>query len=496
MKRTTWKKHHKWLGILFTFFMLMFCVSGLVLNHREAVADINVDRTLLPSDYSFNRWNRGLIRGTLKYDCSMDELSGRVFIYGNSGIWKTDSAAAGFTDFNYGLPSGADFRNIKGMSQTIDGSLWAAGQFDLYRYDVPEKKWIMQHLPLQEGEKISDITTGGDTLVVTGRSHLYISLPPYDDFEAYTIQPYDGYDGNVSLFRTIWMLHSGEMFGLTGKLVVDGVAVVLIVLCITGILYWLLPKHIRNLKRKGKDASTSVSLLRESFRWHNGLGRYTFFILMFVAFTGWCLRPPVLIALVSLDTPAIPHTELDSDNPWNDRLRMLRYDSETEDWLLSTSEGIYSLSSLYSKPHKIEKAPPVSVMGMNVFHKDDDGSWLVGSFSGMFRWDRHADSVTDYFTGEIAEETSGPPFGKFAVSGYSDDFLGTSMVVEYNEGTDIISMPDEFKYLPMSLWNLALEVHTGRIYTVLGQGTLIYIFFAGAIAMWCLYSGYVIRKRK
>ena len=56
-------------------------------------------------------------------------------------------------------------------------------------------------------------------------------------------------------------------------------------------------------------------------------------------------------------------------------------------------------------------------------------------------------------------------------------------------------MPESFSELPMSLWNVALEVHTGRIYTILGQGTLIFIFFAGLAAMWCIYSGYVIRKK-
>ena len=32
MKRITWRKHHKWFGLLFCFFMLMFCWSGIVLN--------------------------------------------------------------------------------------------------------------------------------------------------------------------------------------------------------------------------------------------------------------------------------------------------------------------------------------------------------------------------------------------------------------------------------------------------------------------------------
>ena len=67
MKRITWRKHHKWFGLLFCFFMLMFCWSGIVLNHREAVADINVSRKWLPAGYRFEAWNGGLLRGTLHY---------------------------------------------------------------------------------------------------------------------------------------------------------------------------------------------------------------------------------------------------------------------------------------------------------------------------------------------------------------------------------------------------------------------------------------------
>ena len=32
MKRKTWRKNHKWIGIIITFFLVMFCLSGIVLN--------------------------------------------------------------------------------------------------------------------------------------------------------------------------------------------------------------------------------------------------------------------------------------------------------------------------------------------------------------------------------------------------------------------------------------------------------------------------------
>lgn len=467
--------------------MLMFCLSGIVLNHRALVADINIDRSFLPADYRYNKWNMGLLRGSIK-------CKDKVLIYGNSGIWKTDSTGHSFSDFNKGLPAGADFRNIKAMVQTPDGSLFAAGQFGLYRNDG--KGWESTPLKFSKHERISDLVLKGDTMVVVGRSYLYTSVNPYNEFGRLELKAPEGYDGNVSLFRTVWLMHSGEMFGTLGKLVMDTVAVILILLCLTGIAYWLLPKYIRKIRMSGKTAKGSTQLMKTSLNWHDKLGRYTFLILIFVAFTGWCLRPPVLIALVSFRTPAIPYTVADSYNAWNDRLRMLRYDAEFDDWILSTSEGFYSMATLRSVPVRLEKTPPVSVMGLNVWQKDSCGNWLAGSFSGMYVWDRDKNASFDYFSGEKAEDVSGPPFGKFAVSGYCDNIGEKPFVVEYHNGTSAIPMPEDFSCLPMSLWNFAQEIHTGRIYTVLGQGTLVYIFFAGMAAMWCIYTGFVIRRKK
>ncbi len=54
--------------------------------------------------------------------------------------------------------------------------------------------------------------------------------------------------GRLTVFRTIWLLHSGELFGSIGKLIVDGIAIILVLLCITGLIFWLKPKQKRLLR--------------------------------------------------------------------------------------------------------------------------------------------------------------------------------------------------------------------------------------------------------
>ena len=474
--------------------MLMFSISGIILNHRSTFSNYNVSRSWLPDDYRYDKWNNGLLRGTVPY--SVNDSVKKVVLYGASGIWITDSAASSFKDFNAGLPDNADGRHIKGCTVTPDNGLWAASQFALYRYDNKNDRWNEIALPFGNDEKLSDITVHGDTLMVVGRSHLFVSHAPYNDFKLLQIKAPEGYSGKVSLFKTVWNAHNGEIFGIGGRLFVDCIAIVIIILCITGIVYWLMPKYIRRRKKAGSSVKTSAKILKTNLNWHDKAGRYTFGILLFVVVTGWCLRPPMLIALASHEVPAIPFSTMDDDNAWGDKLRMLRYDDACGDWLLSTSEGFYSFKSLDGTPTKLAKTPPVSVMGLNAWQKDRHGNWLTGSFSGMFRWNRQACQVKDYFTGEITKSTHGSPIGSFAVSGFSDDFEQGTAIVEYAKGTDQISMPDEFEYLPMSLWNFAHEIHSGRIYTILGPVNVFFIFFAGIFAIWCLVSGYVIRMKK
>ena len=537
MKKGTWRKQHKWLGIGMSFFMLMFCLSGVLLNHRSLIKDVNVSRSYLPSRYEFQKWNGGLLRGTIDLDSPsrLDssvavDSSHCILLYGNGGIWLTDSKASFFRDFNQGLPKGADDRQIRNIvkvrntqkaatsedsatSETSDdGILFAVSPFGLYRYGEHEA-WHEVKLPLGEDEKLTDVASHGDTLVVLSRSFAYVSLPPYSAFKRVQLPTPKDYNGKVTAFRTVWLLHSGELFGMAGKLVVDAIAIVLVLLCITGFVFWLRPKR--------------KTLLKTSLQLHDKIGRYTILLTLLIALTGWCLRPPVMIALVLSKIPALPGTTLKSENPWNDKLRMIRYDETAHDWLLSTSEGFYSLNLGKTKNlgkamssgkasilgtasyvgsasvKKITSAPPVSVMGLNVLQKDAKGRWLCGSFSGLFVWDRRHGISIDYFTGKPAPKKAGAPFGNKAIAGMSQDFSVSSskshkrspVIAEYYEGTLSIAQPASMNQLPMSLWNVALEVHSGRIF-IGSIATYVFIFVMGILAIWCLWSGYRIRLAK
>ncbi len=479
MKKKTWLKHHRYFGLVLAFFILMFCVSGIVLNHPELFARMELSRGVLPDSYRYKQWNNGLLRGTEKWQ-------GKVLVYGNCGVWLTDRAARRFIYFSKGMEQGADNRNIRGLALMPGGEVFAAGTYQLYRLGRGNV-WMHQEMGLPDGERISDVTSHGDSLIVTTRSRIYVARRPYVRFTPITVAAAEGEKPRVSLFRTIWWLHSGELFGLVGKLIVDGIALVLIFLSISGVLYWLLPRISRRVHG---------GLMKWLFSWHNQVGRLTIVLTLMICITGWLLRPPLLLLIASQRVPAVPFSRLDSENAWYDKLRSVRYDEALGDWLLYTSDGFYSLRTLGSVPQRLKVQPPVSVMGLNVQKTAGGDYWLLGSFSGLFIWQRSSGMVIDYHTCRPAVVVQGPPVGSNAVAGFSSDFSVGECVVNYSSGTARLPMPQWMATLPMSLRAVALEVHTGRLYTFLGSTTVLYIFLIGMGILWCLWTGWKLRVKK
>jgi len=84
------RRQHKLSSLGVCFFLVMFCVSGIMLNHTDALADCEVSRALLPPFYRYKDWDGGLLRGTTAIS------DGRIAVYGRNGIWLTDSAGRSF----------------------------------------------------------------------------------------------------------------------------------------------------------------------------------------------------------------------------------------------------------------------------------------------------------------------------------------------------------------------------------------------------------------
>ena len=494
------RRWHKWVGLISIFFILMFAGSGIFLNHRKAISGVDVSRSLLPDKYRYSNWNNGAVKGSFKLS------SDSILVYGGSGIWLTDSLFSYFAPFSEGIKQGAENRIVGNVVGNKDMAA-AVTTFGLYLLDDESGKWEDISDRVDSKERFCDIATYGDTLVLLTRSHIFSSFSPYEAFHKQELMAPEGYKKETTLFRTLWTLHSGELFHLPGRLFVDLLGVAVILLCFTGIVVTISPKLRRHIRSGAKSHSKKVStLLRNSLTWHNKVGVVLLGFLLLLVLTGTFLRPPLLITIIGSKVGTIPGTSLNSDNPWFDKLRTIRYDRSEDEWLIYTSDGFYSVKKFTDTPYKLTETPPVNVMGVTVLEQLGEHLWAVGSFSGLFYWNREAGVAVDAYTHTIAPLRRGgmPIFGT-PVSGFSRDFKGNHTSFEYEYGARVLNR-DEVHFADMpeslhkegriSLWHLCLEIHTGRIYEpILGFFTDWFIFFSGALFLSILISGYLVYRK-
>ena len=539
----TWKKYHRWFGLVLSVFMLVFCVSGIILNHREVFSGCEVSRKWLPASYHVKNFNNGVVKGTVVKKSAAHSLSSEncdsVLVYGCAGVFLTDSRLSTWQDFNAGLPESIDERNVRHVVKAKDGSLWCAALRDVYRYDENSHRWKKVELPGNE-ERIMDVALAKDSMTVVAltRSRVFTIVPfvQYGEIvkigksssETYRVESKiipapKKYEPKTTLFKLVWHLHSGEFFGLPGKLVVDAIALVLIVLSITGILLFILPYGIRRAKKLA--AKARMKRLGKQFawnmKWHNKIGYVTIVLTLWIAITGMCLRPPLMVPLV---LSKLPQAVGEGGNVWQDKLRAIRWDAVQGDWLVSTSEGFLRVDEDFSQAPKMlpdDECPKLSPMGVTVWESDGKGGWIVGSFRGIYRWNpvNHSlNQILNYFTGKPSEETSMIPISDNLVCGYSEDFLGGKPLVfdfakgvEDAKGQAVALCNDEPKKsrneesmsdlicetAPMSLWNVALELHVGRCYSpFLGPLSDLFVFLSGLLITLVLLSGYIISHRR
>jgi hypothetical protein len=491
MKKLKWI--HRWFSLVLGLFLILWAVSGIVLNHRGLFSGMEVKRSLLSENYHYTNWNNASVRSGL-------QLGGdSLLIYGNVGIYLTDTNFLDYVPFNEGLKRGIDNRRIYKLYRSAAGNLYAGTQSGLYYYHPHAAQWQKILLPLHD-ERIPDITQRGDKLVVMSRSALWITddSPGQWEFSRFELPRALDDDGRVSLFKTLWVIHSGELLGLPGQLLVDLLALVLMFLVVTGFLYFFFPRWLRKRKKKKLASPGLVKTIRFSVKWHNKIGIWIGGFLLVTTLTGMFLRPPLLIAIATAKVAKIPFTMLDGPNPWHDKLRAIHWNEAGAYWLIGSNEGLYKAREDFSgllMPFRNQ--PPLSVMGINVLEYLGQDTYLVGSFNGLFLWQAQSGYLRDYLTGEIPKQVShaGSPIGKFMIAGMIN-LPGKPLVFDYDKGLmgpHEIPMPLQISQTPMPLWNFALEVHTARIFQSLtGSLYILIIPLFGLATLLILISGIIV----
>lgn len=496
----TYKKLHKWPGLIIALVLLYYSITGIFMNHRELFSSIDVARSVLPENFHYKNWNNGAIKGNLIVN------KDSVLVFGNIGVWQTDSAFKEFKSFNAGFPKGMDNRKIFDVHHTKDGELYAATQFGLFAFNKEQALWEKFELKT-DIKRFVAIESVGDTLYALNRSYLFIGTSEgvKTKFQKIELEEPVGFVNELSLFKTIWQIHSGEILGMPGKLFVDLLGVVTLFLSLTGIVYFFFPGWIKRRKQKSKKVGGIAKSTRWSLKWHNHIGAWTFIGLIILFFTGMFLRPPLLIAIAKLKVSPIKYSHLDQANPWYDKLRDLLYDSDKNIFVLSSSEGMYYMSREAFKPQSFDIQPPVSVMGINSLESYGGGAYMIGSFSGLFLWHPSHDEIYNYAQGKIYDgNTSGRPIGDYKITGFITDVNRNQYMVDYDKGIIPLHHDGQFSEMPknvlkeskVSLWNLSLEIHTGRFFqSLVGNFYILIVPISGLVSMMVVLSGYLLWRK-
>lgn len=496
------KKYHRWAGLILAVFLVLFSISGIIMNHRQTFSVYSIDRKFLPDEYSYRDWNLAAVRSTEKIG------NDSILLYGTVGIWLTDTTFGNFTDFNQGFPKGIDQRKTFKVSFTTDQRILAGTLFGLYEYHRDLQQWQKIELPVHE-KNVVDILVKGDSLFIMTRSHLLLTQN-LKEFRVLDLPAPGGYDNKVGLFKTLWVIHSGEVYGKIGKLLVDLVAVVFIFLAVGGAWMYIGKKKLKKSKLQKSERKSIKKHFQWHFRWHKKIGWIMAVLLFITTITGIFLRPPLLIAIAGTKVGKIPHTELDTPNPWYDSLRRILYLPEHQRYVISSSEAFYYSDDEFTSLKRFDTQPPASVMGVNVLDDMGNNTLCVGSFNGLFSWNYETGAVWDLIDEQPyhAPSSVGKPIGNHKITGYTMHFGNYPLVFDYDKGSNspfnrekFPSMPLEvLEKSPMSLWNFSQEIHTGRIYNfLLGPFYILIVPLVGLFALGLMITGIILwwkhRKR-
>ncbi|TAL17593.1 PepSY domain-containing protein [bacterium] len=463
------KALHKWIGLFGFFWLAVMGATGIILNHPGLISSIDLPRSFLPGNYEYRDWNRNAFRG------AVESPEGGLLLYGETGIWRFYGDFAPPSDFSSGLPTAAYLRDVRDL-MNVDGTLLAATRGGLYARGALEPSW--KPVALSSDYPV-DLFFGRDRIFALTRSDLY-AAPLYDPLSFSRVTPGKAglKDPKRSLFRLVFDMHYGETWGSAGRYLMDLAGVYLVFGSLTGAWFWWRKK--RKTLAKGRGGK----LAGKGLRLHIKLGLWFAPLLVFSALTGVFERPPFLVAIADAEYPMSLHPGPRHENPWHDTLRKGLYDPSRESVVLATSEGFYEgkeflLGKESASFHKLPGGAPVSVMGATVFEKDlqsPGSSYLVGSMSGLYHWDRDRKEVVNLFTGEPPKAPKGPPVGDQMVVGYAPlDLSGRYLWADYNKGlflsdgrTAGISLPPELEDGGrISLWHALFELHNGRFFTFL-----------------------------
>lgn len=477
---------HKVLGLILIPFLIWMSISGIILNHPELMAQIDVPSWLIPSPYKIDNWNRSSIIGTV-------QTSDRsIYLYGKKGVWHVANTNS-IRFLGNGFPESAFLQktyHLILLTQGKDSLLLAATDGGLFFSHLKDLEWHEIPLP-GKAEKLKKILFVQNSLLVIGESNLYrCSLEQFPGpFTIVTPNRLEN-EKRITLVQLFFDLHDGKVWGLLGRLLMDLMGLIIIFASITGFYVWFWPWRTKKLATVRFKPQT-INRLRSWNKWHIKIGAIVAVFFLILAGTGLFMRPPFLVAIAEKTLPAHYYPGKLSSNPWEHKIHNALYDAQRQRLIIATADGLWSGPPQLDRPFKkIELNVPIFVMGPTHFEALPNGHYRIASFSGIFDYNPSQDQAIDLLTGQKAKNISTVRPAELMVTGYFELKDGSKWITAHEQGIcNLQGQPVHLWPVPkelntqhtLSLWNYMFEIHNGRIFKFLIGDFYILIIPLGSI---------------
>lgn len=237
---STLRRVHRWLGILLVFFILLLSISGIALNHSSGW---RLDSSFVSADWLLDAYgirspadvtsfadhdHRATLLGDRLY---LDDREIAEDIESLTGIVSLDSLILVTTSDNaLVLTTGGELIEQIDLASLLPAPIERSGRSGQVAVISSGESLFVADADISGFERSADIEG-----IDWSKSS---AVPPslQDSLESL-------YRGRgLTIERVIADIHSGRIIGITGPYLMDAVAILLIVLGISGLLMWLRPR--------------------------------------------------------------------------------------------------------------------------------------------------------------------------------------------------------------------------------------------------------------
>ena len=474
---------HKYVGLALLLVFLFTAVTGILINHPSLLRFWSVPASWLGESYQYTNWNRFSFRDSVLTD------DGGMFVGGKMGVWYSAGAGLAFSELNTGFPESFYLRDINTLLAVQHNGhlrLFAGGRSGLYFRDQTSDSWNAVQ-SLADGEIVDLLNHEGRIMAFSPHGCYSAAVSQEKPVFKQLSMQIETAGQWVPGYRILFELHSGKLFGLPGRLIADATALVLIFLCVSALYIWFIPWKKRIFRMRPKKNRW----LKPMYSYHLLTGIWISLLLFVIAGSGAFIRPPLI--LFSSLIP-VPLASLAGKTP--EILRAVI--SGDGSLVLATRDGWYKGNPGFSPPLQ-PVTPPVPVFGMGttVLEPLQEQQLLVGSFSGLYKWNVDKNTGVDLAGKEAPKKAGLMPGEVMAAAAIVDDgiFKGYADYKRGLLGVDDTPMmdrpfPTEQLEKKTSLYHFLFELHNGRfLRDAIGAWYILYVPLVGMALMLVVFTG-------